>query len=210
MPQVEGQKKQDEHQSQECTKDKVDDKVCDCSVCRLIEKLATDLLPPNVSPDVIEMSLGDKLRPLIAHLGLLPSNPKSIQPNNNNEIDADDDDNNHSVGTFSTLTLPIDRIERILKYHGGDKGDGGTSDIDDDGFDVVQDFEIPMNDNEDEKLLNDYDETETCVCDGANNASLSRSTSDYLPGAPSGWYPPRPPDDWKPWPHKVKGGEPVL
>ena len=71
------------------------------------------------------------------------------------------DDDNGSVGTFNTLTLPINNIERILKYHGGDKGDGGTSDIDGEGFDVLQDFEIPMNNNEDEKLLNEYEETET-------------------------------------------------
>ena len=43
-----------------------------------------------------------------------------------------------------------------------------------------------MNDNEDEKLLNEYDETEMCVCDGADNSSLSGSTREYLPGAPTG------------------------
>ncbi len=101
------------------------------------------------------MSLGDNLSPLTAHPGLLPPNPKSIPPKNNNDIDTDDDNDNHSVGTFNTLTLSIDKIEQILKYHGGDKGDGGTSDVNGDGFDVVQDFEIPMNNNEDEKLLND-------------------------------------------------------
>ena len=55
-----------------------------------------------------------------------------------------------------------------------------------------------MNNNKDEKLLNDYNEKETCVCDGADNPSLSGSTRDYLPGAPTGWYPPGPPDNWKP------------
>ena len=109
---------------------------------------------------------------------------------------------------FNTTMLPIDNIERILKYHGGEKGDGGTSDIDGKGFDVLQDFEIPMNDNEDEKLLNEYDKTETCVYDGADNASLSGSTSHYLPGAPAGWYSRGPSDDWKPWPRKVTSGEP--
>ena len=120
----------------------------------VIEKLVTDLLPVNVSTYLVDMSLEENLSPLTAHSVLLVPNPKSISPKNNNEIDADDDDDNHSVGTFNTLTLRIDKIDWILKYHSGDKGDSGTSDVDGDRFDVVQDFEIPMNDNEDEKLLN--------------------------------------------------------
>ena len=106
--------------------------------------------------------------------------------------------------------MPIEKIERILNYHGGEKGDDGTSDVYGDGFDIVQDVEITMNDNEDKKLLNECDETETCVCGGADNASLSGSTRDYLPGAPTGWYPPGPPDDWKPWPRKVTSREPEF
>ena len=49
-----------------------------------------------------------------------------------------------------------------------------------------------------------------CVYDGADNASLSGSSRNWLSGAPSGWYPPEPPDDWKPWPRKVKSGEPEF
>ena len=128
--------------------------------------LVTVLPPANVSTDVIEISLGDNLSPLTAHSGLVAPNPKSMTPKNNNEIDADNDDDNHSAETFIILILPIDKIERILKYHGGDKGDGRTSDVDGDGFDVVHYFKIMMNNNEDEKLLNEYDETEMCVCDG--------------------------------------------
>jgi hypothetical protein len=82
----------------------------------VIAKLAADLLPANVSTDRVDMSLGKNLSPLTAHLGLVAPNPKSMPPKNNNEIDADDDDGSDSVGTFNTLTLPINKIQRILKY----------------------------------------------------------------------------------------------
>ena len=31
-----------------------------------------------------------------------------------------------------------------------------------------------------------------------------------MQGVPAGWYPPGPPDDWKPRPHKVKSDEPEF
>ena len=83
----------------------------------------------------------------------------------------------------------------MLTNHGGEVGGGGTSDVDGDGFGVLQDFEIPTNDNDGKKLFNEYDETETRVCNDIDNASLSGSTSEYLPGSPAGWYPPGAPDD---------------
>ena len=124
------------------------------------------------------------MSPFNTHVGLIPPNPKSIPANDNNEIDADDNNDNNSVGTFNTATIPVNKIKRILRKHDDDKGDGGTSDVDGDEFYVVHDFEIPMNENNDEKFLNDYAETGTCVCDGVNNTSLSGSTSKYLQVAP--------------------------
>ena len=97
---------------------------------------------------------------------------------------------NLMVRSTQPRSVPNDKIERIVNNHGGDKGDGGTSDMDGEGFDVVQDFETTMKDNTDEKLLNDYNETETCVLDDVDNATLSGSSRNYLPGAPDGWYPP--------------------
>ena len=103
-------------------------------------QLATDLPPANVSAVVIEMSCGESVSPLTAHLGLLLPNPRLIPPNDNNEIRADDKNNDNSVRTFNTATLPVDKIERTLTNHGGGIGDGGTSDVDGDGIDVIQDF----------------------------------------------------------------------
>jgi hypothetical protein len=114
----------------------------------------TYLPPSNVLAAISELSRGEKLSPLTTHLGLLPLNLESNTPNKNNEIDVDNDNNKSSVVTFNTAMLPVEKIERIWTRHGGDVGDGGTSSVDDDGFDVVQDFEIPMNDNTDKKLLN--------------------------------------------------------
>ena len=65
-------------------------------------------------------------------------------------------------------------------------GDGGTSNLDCVGFDIIHDFEIPMNDNKDEKLLNKYTMTETCVDDDSNTASLSGTTELCLPEVPTG------------------------
>ena len=87
----------------------------------VIAKLAANLLPAKVSTDLVDMSVGENLSPLTAHSGLVAPNPKSMTPKNNNEIDADDNNSKDSVGTFNTLTLPIDKIERILTYHGGEK-----------------------------------------------------------------------------------------
>lgn len=67
-----------------------------------------------------------------------------------------------------------------------------------------------MNDKQDEKLLNAYEETETCVDDNIDNASLSGSTEAYLFGAPTGWYQAKTPDSWKPWPWKSKTKEPKF
>ena len=67
-----------------------------------------------MSTDVIEMTVGDNLSPLTAHSGLLPPNLKLIPHDNNNEIDADYDNDNNSVGTFNTVTLPIDTIELLM------------------------------------------------------------------------------------------------
>ena len=64
-----------------------------------------------------------------------------------------------------------------------------------------------MNDNDDKNLFNDYDETETCVYDGINTTTFLGSTSDYLPGAPTGWYPPGGPEEWNSWPRKVRSGQ---
>ena len=52
-----------------------------------------------------------------------------------------------------------------------------------------------MNDNDNNKLLKEYDETQICVYDEINNASLSGSTSNDLPGAATGWYLPGAPED---------------
>ena len=136
--------------------------------------LPTDLppsdVPAAVSRDgIIELSCGDNVSPLTANLGHLQRNPESNTPNNNNE------DNNKAdiaVATINTVTLPVDKIERIRTTHGDEEEGVGISDVNGDGFDVIQDFEIPTNDNNEDKLLNEYDETETCVYYGINNASL--------------------------------------
>ena len=83
-----------------------------------------------------------------------------------------------------------------MTTHGGGVGDGGASDVDGDGFGVIQYFEIPMNDNDDVKLLDEYDETETSVHDDIDNTSWSESTKNCLPWAPAGSYPSGPLEGW--------------
>jgi hypothetical protein len=124
---------------------------------------------------------------------------------------AEDSDGNtvHTAGTFETVTGPREKIARIRSEHGGDVGDGGTSDIDGDGFDILKDFEVVMHDVHDEQLQNDHNEIEESVDDGIDNATLSGQPSgSALPGAPAGWFPPTAPDTWTPMAQKVAKGEP--
>ena len=155
------------------------------------------------------------MSPSTAQLGLLQYNPESNASNGDNESDADDGDKDDStVATSNTAILLMDKIERSRTTHrseiGDEIGDAGTSDIDGDGFDVIQGFEMPTNDNANVKVLNEYDEQETCVYDGIGNASLLGSTRDYLPGAPAGWYLQGSPEGWRPWARKPKTRKPKF
>ena len=104
----------------------------------------------------------------------------------------------------------MDKIERIRTTHGCKVGDGKTSDVNGDGFDVIQYCRIPMNDNDNVKLLNEYDRTDAYVYDDIDNSNLTGSTSDYFPGASVGWYPSGPPEGWRPWAHTPKTREPKF
>jgi hypothetical protein len=144
-------------------------------------------------------------------LGLLQRNDDPGLPKENDDTHADYSDNDdNTVTTFNTTTLPVDKITRIRTAHRGELGDGWTSDVDGDGFDIIQDFKIAMVDNENDKLLNEYDVTKTCVDDGTDNTSLLGTTELHLPGAPTGRYPPVAPDNWKPRERKPKTKEPPF
>jgi hypothetical protein len=117
----------------------------------------------------------------------------------------------HSTSTFDTVPGPREKIARIRSAHGGETGGGETSNVDGEGFDILQDFEIVMHDVHDEQLMNDHYETEESVDAAINNATVSSQLlGGALPGAPVGWFSPTAPDTWKPMLQRVAKVEPAF
>jgi hypothetical protein len=96
----------------------------------------------------------------------------------------------------------------MTRDHGGEVGVGGTSDADGKGFDMLQDFEVSMHNNHDEKLLNDHYKIEANVDNAIDNTTMTGPPGSTLLGAPAGWYPPLAPENWKPYPRRPESGEP--
>jgi hypothetical protein len=80
-------------------------------------------------------------------------------------------------------------------------GDGGTSNGKGEGYYCVHSFRDEMKEVEREHLNHDTDEIEHCVeadDDDAIACDEPNMVSSALPGAPNGWSPHSPPDDWNP------------
>jgi hypothetical protein len=78
-------------------------------------------------------------------------------------------------------------------------GDGGTSDGKGEGYDCVHSFQDGMKEVEREHLDHDTDEIEHCVevdDDDAIICDEPNMVPSALPGAPNGWSPPSPPNNW--------------
>ena len=86
-------------------------------------------------------------------------------------------------------------------------GDGGTSNGKGEGYDCVHSFQDGMKEVEREHLDDDTDEIEHCVEANNDNAFICDEPNmvpSALPGAPNGWSPPSPPDNWNPIVNSLK------
>jgi hypothetical protein len=80
-------------------------------------------------------------------------------------------------------------------------GDGGTSNGKGEGYDCVHSFQNGMKEVEREHLDHDADEIEHCVEANDDDAIICDEPNmvpSAFPGAPNGWSPPSPPDNWNP------------
>ena len=88
-----------------------------------------------------------------------------------------------------------------------DIGDGGTSNGKGEGYDCVHSFQDGMKEVEREHLDHDTDEIEHCVEANDDDAIICDEPNmvpSALPGAPNGWSPPSPPDNWNPIVNSLK------
>jgi hypothetical protein len=90
-------------------------------------------------------------------------------------------------------------------------GDGGISDGEGERYDCVHSFQDGMKEVEREHLDHDTDEIEHCVEANDDDAIVRDEPNmvpSALPGAPTGWSPPTPPDNWNPTVNLLKGEPP--
>ena len=73
----------------------------------------------------------------------------------------------------SALGNPIDKIEEIIKRATNETGDGGDSDAEGTGFEIMNDLTPATRNSEDHKLLNNYDEAEMNVDNVKDNHTMS-------------------------------------
>ena len=92
-------------------------------------------------------------------------------------------------------------------------GDGGTSDAEGNGYECVVSFQDRIKEVDSERLCFDAHEIESSVEVDDLNAIMCEvkdvTSESTLFGAPPGWSPPGPPDDWNPTIH-VDRGEPLF
>ena len=116
----------------------------------------------------------------------------------------------------SALGNPIDKIEEIIKRATNETGDGGDSDAEGTGFEIMNDLMSATRDSEDHKLLNNYDKAEMNVDNVVDNHTMSYASTNNLSlptvicGAPDGWKPPTTPEDWKPTRQREGNKEPIF
>ena len=95
------------------------------------------------------------------------------------------------------------------KNDANDVGDGGTSDGEGKGYECIVGFQDAMKEVDSERLCCDAHEIESSVEVDDLNAIMCEvkdvTLQSTLFGAPPGWSPPGPPDDWNPMQDIDKG-----
>jgi len=103
--------------------------------------------------------------------------------------------------TVTTVNETNDKIREMAVEDYNAAGDGGDSDEEGDGFEVVESMAECTSTHE--RATNDHDEIEANVSDSIDNCVYSNVT-DALPefvtldGAPEGWVPPKPNEKYNP------------
>lgn len=124
---------------------------------------------------------------------------------------ADDDD-----ATFSSIdtagNVDTAAVAGLARADLTEKGDGGDSDEEGDGYYLQNDMQEHANNTDIEKRTSDYNEIEETVLASEENG-LECLAGNYdpcsLPGAPAGWKAPAPPEGWTHEP-RTDWGEPIA
>ena len=143
------------------------------------------------------------------------SSAVSAMTGNEEESTCDGNDDASIYTDSSTTTMPEsnDAIREMMQKEMNATGDGGDSDEDGDGFNLMMELLGPAQDSRHEQKMEDRDLLQTTVEDSIENCLYSECSTGEpqcnLPGAPTGWHPPGPKDGWN---YKCAGtkGEPEF
>ena len=104
-----------------------------------------------------------------------------------------------------TRVMHDEKVLRLQEEDDNYMGDGGTSDAEGEGYDIVEGFRDNMKAAHEDRLMNGEDDVEEGLEDTEDNATSClvtdndrRSILSSLYGAPPGWKPPAPEDGWTP------------
>jgi hypothetical protein len=104
-----------------------------------------------------------------------------------------------------TRVMHDEKVLHLQEEDDNYTGDGGTSDAEGEGFDVVQGFCADMKAAHNDRFMNGEDDVEEGLQDTEDNATPCLVTDDNkrnilssLNGAPPGWKPPTPENGWTP------------
>ena len=120
---------------------------------------------------------------------------------------------NASIGDDTVARESNDeRIKLLQDEDEKDVGDGGDSDGEGDGYECVTSFREGMKEVERERIEHDAQEIEHDVEVDDDDAFVCNKTENVLStlfGAPKGWSPPGPPEDWNPKVNSSRGEPPM-
>ena len=116
-----------------------------------------------------------------------------------NVADDDDDDGQTVTSIDTTGTVDTAAVAGLTRADLAETGDGGDSDEEGDGFHLQNDMQENANETAIDKRTSDYREIEETVLDSEENGVeclAGGGDPSNLLGAPAGWNPPVPPEDW--------------
>ena len=147
----------------------------------------------------------------ITPLGTFPSNVSPMTGQTGQDMDTIE---GSSVGTASSSLIDSNEaIAKMLEDDEKQSGDGGTSDAEGEGFDIVNDFQDAMASVDCDCNQSEHDIIEDDIADDDINCHVMEAIESAMcgiDGAPEGWLPPKAPDNWMHMPSMAKGEPPFA
>ena len=137
--------------------------------------------------------------------------PSDLSPMTGCAEEGDDSSaNTSSTASTSSLIEGSDDIDLLTNLYIKQTGDGGTSDGEGEGFEMMNDLQEAARIVTRDGQVNDREGIEDDVCDDEQNCTVSEivpGAPPSLDGAPVGWIKPGPWEKWS-YSHKLEKGEP--